>query len=225
MFGRACRRLTAVCCLVVLACYSGRPIDRATLEGSDSRKYHLKLTYPEGDVILLPHWTVEYPYVLGEIDEQRGPVPSEPVEKYARFRRFSLDDATKIETYRLSPWKIAGLSGASLIGGIAIMALIAVATSCPTVYVVDGTQQTIAGEAYPGAIFRSVQRDDLLRLPGANGRTMTVRMVNNNPEIQYTDSGRLVLIEHAETQRALATHDGGGMIVEGTQQPARSVDL
>ena len=225
MLGRAVRRATAVACLLVLACYSGRTIDRTTLEKSDSRKYHLRLTYPMGDVILLPQWTVDYPYVIGQIDEQRGPVPSEAVPQFANMRRFSLDDATKIESYRLSPWKIAGLSGASLIGGIAIMALIAVATSCPTVYVIEDGKEVIAGEAYPGAIFRSVQRDDLLRLPGVHGRSLTVRMVNNNPEIQYTDSAKVLLVEHSPSERAAATHDGRAVLVGGVQSPVRTIDL
>src|SRR5687768_5822987 len=189
MSGRTCRRIV-VCCLLLLpailfaiACYSGKPVDRAGLDDPKAREHRIRLTYPKGDVILMPNWTLEYPYVIAEIDESRGMVESDPVEKYAHLRRFNLDEATKIETYRLSPWRIAGLSTGATIAGIALVTLVLVSGSCPAVYVIDGTQETIAGEAYPGAIFKSVQRDDLLRLPGANGRTLTVRLVNDDPEI------------------------------------------
>lgn len=231
MSGRTYRR-TVVCCLLLLpaalfaiACYTAKPVDRAGLGDAKAREHRIRLTYANGNVILMPNWIVEYPYVFGEIDESKGTVPSEPVEKFAHLRRFNLDDTTKIETFKVSPWKVAGLSGGLAIAGIVLGMAILVSSSCPTVYVVDDAQQVLAGEAYPGAIFQSVQRDDLLRLPGADGRTMTIRMVNDNPEIQYTDAARLVLIEHADDQRALATDDGRGMLVQGSQQPTRRVDL
>lgn len=231
MFGPGSRRIAVWCllllplALIAVACYTGKPVDRAGLDDAKAREHRLRLTYATGNVILMPNWTLEYPHVIGEIDESKGVVPSEPVERFAHMRRFNLDDATKIESYRVSPLKIAGLSTGLAIAGISLAMLLIVATSCPTVYVVDGAQATVAGEAYPGAIFRSVQRDDLLHLPGANGRTLTVRMANNNPEIQYTDSAQVMLVEHASSQRALATHDGHPVLVEGSQTPSRAIDL
>lgn len=231
MFGRGPRR-AVVCCLlllpavlIVLACYSGATVDRAGLDQPKARQDRVRLTYAEGYVILMPNWTVDYPYIIGEIDEIKGKVASDPVEKFVHLRRFNLDDATKIETYKLSPWKIGGLSAASAVAGISLMALLIASSSCPTVHVIDGAQQTIAGEAYPGAIFRSVQRDDLLLLPAVDGRTLTLRLTNSNPEIQYTDAAKVILVEHKPSQRALATHDGRAMLVERMQSPARAVDL
>ncbi len=231
MFGRGYRR-AVVCCLlllpavlIVLACYSGAPVDRAGLDQAKARENRVRLTYAQGYVILMPNWTLEYPYIIGEIDESKGMVASDPVEKFHHLRRFNLDEATKIETYKLSPWKIGGLSAGAAVAGVALMALLIASSSCPTVHVIDGAQQTLAGEAYPGAIFRSVQRDDLLALPSVDGRTLTLRLTNSNPEIQYTDSAKVILVEHGPSQRALATHDGRAVLVEGTQAPSRAVDL
>src|SRR5688500_8273645 len=144
MFGRGYRR-AVVCCLlllpavlIVLACYSGAPVDRTGLDQAKAREHRVRLTYANGSVILMPNWTLEYPYIIGEIDETKGMVASDPVEKYAHLRRFNLDDTTKIETFKLSPWKIAGLSAGSAIAGVALMMLLIATTSCPTVHVIDG---------------------------------------------------------------------------------------
>ncbi len=226
--GRLSRRAGAVCMVLVLlftACYSASQADRAVLEAAQARKHRLRLTYPNGNVIIKQGWTVAYPFIVGEIDESRGVVPSDPVERSATHRRFNVDEATKVESYKLSGWKVAGLSGAAVVGAVVAAALIIVATSCPTVYVVDGAQQVLVGEAYPGAIFRSVQREDLLPLPPIEGSTLKLRLRNDNPEIQYTDAASLMLIEHQPNQRAVATHDGRALVVSGSRAPARVIDL
>ena len=225
------RRSAALCLLFLFgafalaACYTTKPITREELETADARKLELKLTYPTGTVTVLENWTLEYPWIVGTYEEDRGVLPGEPVEKYPQLRRFNLDEATRIESYKLSPARIAGLSAGALLAALVGTTLLLALTSCPAVYVVDGTQATIAGEAYPGAIFRSVQRDDLLPLPHASGRALTLRLVNHNPEIQYTDSARLVLVEHSPDERARATPDGRPVLIGPSRSPFAATDL
>ena len=211
--------------VALVSCYSAAVADRAAVEQPEARKHRLRLTYPAGHVIIMPEWTVEYPFVIGEIDETSGNVPSDPVERSANLRRFNLDEATKVETYKTSPLKIAGVSGLSIVGAMVAFALILAATSCPTVYVVDGAHERVVGEAYPGAIFRSVQREDLLPLPPLGSSTVTLRLRNDNPEVQYTDYAALIVVKHTTHQSALATHDGRVLLSEGSNPPVRVLDL
>lgn len=210
---------------LLAACYSSARIDRTALEREDTRKHRIRIFYASGDVILMPGWTVQYPYVTGEVDELHGVIPSDPVDKHPALKRFNLDEATQMETMPLSIARIAGLSAGSFLGLVAGIALLIAATSCPGVYVVDGSTQVLAGEAYPGAIFRSIQRDDLLALPQFDGETLTIRLRNDNPEVQYTDSASVVVVTHAQSERALSTHNGRAILVGASHAADSAVDL
>jgi hypothetical protein len=183
------------------------------------------LYYAEGDVIIMPGWTVQYPYVTGEVDESRGKVPSDAVEGSAALRRFNLDEATQIQTYEFSPLKLGGTIGAGVLGVMAVIGILLAATSCPTVSIVERDRHVVVGEAYPGAIFRSLQRDDLLPLPPLSSGKLTLRVSNDNPEIQYTDFASLLVVAHSAKQRALATHDGRAILVGETTAPQHATDL
>ena len=230
---RAGRRVTAWTVLVapllfalIAACYSGRPVDRATIQQNPpTNQARLRLIYPNGSVILMPGWILQYPYVNGEIDEAKGNVPSEPVAGSNITRRFNLDDATQIESYRVSAAKIAGMSVLGAAGLVAAVALLIAATSCPTVYLMHDGKPVLAGEAYPGAIFRSIQRDDLLALPDVQSGRLQLRLSNDNPEIQYTDAAQIVLVRHARDVRALATQDGRVVLAGPSQAPSTARDL
>lgn len=228
------RRAIALVLLVIgplaaifIGCHTALPLTREQI-GQDPAliDHRVRLTYPDGYVILHKNWKIEYPHIIGEIDESGGVVPSDPVEGQPQSRRFNLDDATLIETYRLSGGKTAGVSMAALLGVVVAAGLIIIATSCPAVYVVQNGQPVIVGEAYPGAIFRALQRDDLLPLPGSPGSPLIVRLRNDNPEIQYTDSAKVVLVGHSRDERAMATPDGRPIVVQaGVTTPDAAHDL
>ena len=76
--------------------------------------------------------------------------------------------------------------------------------SCPFIYSWDGKQYVFDGEPYGGAISRGLERDDYSRLehlrPDASG-AYRLLVTNEVPETQYTNSMRLVVVDHAPGAR------------------------
>jgi hypothetical protein len=76
------------------------------------------------------------------------------------------------------------------------------------------------GEAYAGAAFRSIQRDDVLPLaPLDDQRSLRVRLRNEARETQYTDRAELVVVDHEDDVRVLSTFDGR-LVAVGPSRPA-----
>ena len=97
--------------------------------------------------------------------------------------------------------------------------------SCPIVYVkgADGCQ--LAGEAYAGAIFQSIQRTDMLPLPGLPSGRASLVLANEARETQYTDLIELVVADHAPGTRAVSTRDQEIILVSDTAPPLRATDF
>jgi len=97
--------------------------------------------------------------------------------------------------------------------------------SCPLVYVQQDNGEQLVGELYAGAIFRSMQRKDLLPLPDAEGDRLSIRLANKARETQYTDLLELVNVAHAPGTRAVATNQQEVLLVGDTLPPLRVTDL
>ena len=98
-----------------------------------------------------------------------------------------------------------GIYAAVLLGIVILVAL--TKSSCPFFYVDDGTRTLLVGEAYSGAAFRSIARDDLLPTPLPGGQSIRARLANEAHETQYTDLLELVTADHAPDLRVLSTFD------------------
>lgn len=98
-------------------------------------------------------------------------------------------------------------------------------TSCPIVYVEGDGEPLLVGEAYGGAIFRSVQRDDLMALPDPSGRRLRVLLANAARETQYTDVAELITVHHRPRVRVVATHDQDVLPVGRAAEPSRVADF
>jgi hypothetical protein len=88
--------------------------------------------------------------------------------------------------------------------------------SCPMVYVEGEDGYRIAGEAYAGAIFRSIERTDMLPLPGLPSGRASLVLANEARETQYTDLTELVVADHAPGTRAVSTRDQEIILVSDT---------
>lgn len=96
---------------------------------------------------------------------------------------------------------------------------------CPSVSVEGRSGIQLAGEGYPGAMWRSLQRDDLLPLPPLGNDAARVSLRNETQEVQYTDRAELLLVDHPEGVRALALATGEPVLVGPARGPLEVRDL
>jgi hypothetical protein len=234
-FGRSmARSLTAGVLVVTLAsCHAWKPATVVDIRsGKEDRDHGMRLYFPEGTVELRENWILEYPLVVGEVAQTTGQVQGEarpPLRKGSTVpvQAFDLDKTQRVELLKTDGGKTAVLAVSLSVAGVVAIAAIIAATksSCPFVYVDEGTGERLVGEGYPGAVFRSIQRDDLLALPIRGEGAARVRLVNWAPETQYTDRLNLALVDHDPAQRAVATADARVLIVGPSQGPESATDL
>jgi len=111
--------------------------------------------------------------------------------------------------------------------GFIILAIIAIASSCPFIYVNDGTSWQFAGEIYGGAVYPSLERDDYLALPGYDsgpGSGYKVKIANMLREIQYINQADLVILQHDSTTKALIDKYGDIQTIIDPLLPSTAID-
>jgi len=166
--------------------------------------------------IMLAVDRVAYPIVRGR-----------PREVTGGEVQLDLRTAQRMEIHEVDGGKTA-LVTIGAIGGVLAALLIIVALtkeSCPFVYVDRGQGWELVGEAYAGAAFRSIQRDDLLPLPTLAGGRARIRLRNEARETQYTDRAALILADHDSGTRVLSTFDGRLVLVGAPIAAASARDL
>ncbi len=119
------------------------------------------------------------------------------------LRRVSGVEVREVDTGKTLLISVGGTL--AVLAGLVLVVLMT-KESCPIVYVDRGQGLELVGEAYAGAAFRSIQRDDLLPLPGLPAGRVRVRLRDEAHETQYTDRAELVLVEHAPDVRVLSDH-------------------
>ncbi len=93
---------------------------------------------------------------------------------------------------------------------VALLIVAATKSSCPFVYVKNGTNFDFVGELYPGTITPNMQNDDFLPLNNFNSENgeYTLKISNQLKEIQYTDFVQLVLFNHEKNIEVLIDSEG-----------------
>jgi hypothetical protein len=217
-------RATALVTLLTFAasCHSWHAVPLSKYEETrpQDAAERIRVTPADGGspfVLRVTH--LEYPKVTGFQETEKG----EPTETSVTY---DVTQAKKIEVWRLDGWNTAFLVGGIVLGALAIAALIVVLTktSCPFVYVDDGTGLRFVGEAYSGATSRATQRDDMLPLPSL-GRTPSLVLSNEAWERQFTDLLEIVVVDHPGASRALATSDAGVVLLGEPWSPRVAADL
>ena len=172
-----------------------------------------------GEPTVLNLQRIEYPNVTGVIENEGDKANPKVVT-------LDLRQATQVEIWSVSGWRTALLVTGIVLGAIAAVAIIIAVTktSCPFVYVDDGSGLRFVGEAYSGATSRATQREDLLPLPSLGLRPAMV-LSNEARETQFTDLLEVVLVDRAPGTRALATHDAGLVLVREAWAPRSATDL
>jgi hypothetical protein len=163
----------------------------------------------------------DYPNVTGVVEGDGGAQREPPPQV-----TFDLRNAKQVEIWSVSGWRTALLVGGIILGALAIAGLVyaLTKTSCPLVYVDDGTGFRFVGEAYSGATSRATQRGDMLPLP-SSGLHPVVVLSNEAWESQFTDLLEIAVVDRAPGSRALATHDAGIVLVGEPLAPRAAVDL
>lgn len=214
------------------ACHSWYRIQPADLQsGRQDRNHNVELTYPDGTVVIRQPYTLDYPRLRGPVIRVQGtpmgwsPRGDSKVGDYpgAEEATFDLERAQLVRLWKISPWKVTAYSVGVPIGIVAI--IMATKQSCPFVFVDDGAGERLVGEGYPSAIYRSIQREDLLRLPVTPGADLTLRLANLVDETQFTDRLDLLVLDHPPGDRALATAEAGVVVVGPAESPAWAQDL
>ncbi len=161
---------------------------------------------------------VDLPTVTGIVVDGAGEKPE--------VVTVDLREVSSVEVRSVDGWRTAFLVTGIVLGTLLVVALIALLTktSCPFVYVDDGTGLRFVGEAYSGATSRATQRDDLLPLPALGARPRIV-LSNEAHETQFTDLAEVVVVDRAPGRRALATHDARILLVGEAAPPIAATDL
>ena len=109
---------------------------------------------------------------------------------------------------------------------VGIIALL-LKSSCPFVYAYDGHEYRFVGEAYGGAIFAPLERDDYLPLPAfeATSPHYQLKLTNELHERQYTNLAELWVVAHPATTQVLLDQRGGVHTVANPQTALRAVSL
>lgn len=85
------------------------------------------------------------------------------------------------------------------LGVLTVIVIIVLLTksSCPFVYVNNGSAYVFAGEIYSGAIFKCIERDDYLLLPHAEpDQALEIKIANKLKEEQYINQIGILQVSH-----------------------------
>lgn len=127
---------------------------------------------------------------------------------------FAADKVSNIEIIEKDVLRSVGSHVGGVIavaGSIAAGALLfAALTSCPFVSPYDGTQFSMQGEIYGGAVYPQLSRHDYFRLnmaptPGGN---LQLKISNELKEVQHTDLAELITVTHSKNVSILHDPDG-----------------
>jgi len=191
------------------------PVTQATLAAEPLAGRTVKFHMDRGTVRLAVQ-RVEWPWAHGQVQDGSGAVAV---------------DLRQVTDAQIRETQVAGTVAKSVLGVAGVLALVLLIValtkeSCPIVYVDRGPGWELVGEAYAGAAFRSIQRDDLLPLaPLDDQSSLGVRLRNEARETQYTDRAELVVVDHDDATRVLSSFDGRLVAVGPAGPPARAADL
>jgi hypothetical protein len=142
-----------------------------------------------------------------------------------------LDRIQKIEIIekdkaRTTSSYVIGAIGYSL-GTVALIGIIAVAmkSSCPFVSAYDGSDFSLQGEIYGGAIYPQLARHDYMPLrmaPLADG-TLQLKISNELKEHQFTDMAELWVVTHDKGSKVFADEKGNLFSISAPQTPVSAI--
>jgi len=118
-----------------------------------------------------------------------------------------------------------GVGSAVSVAAIIYIIILLTKTSCPFVYISDGDNYRFMGEMYGGAIYKSLERDDYMPLPGFNpvNGDYILKITNELLERQYTDMAGLIVVQHPANSQVLLDNRGVVQTILAAQPPVSAV--
>jgi hypothetical protein len=96
--------------------------------------------------------------------------------------------------------------------------------SCPFISAYDGEDFIFQGEAFGGALFHSVARQDYLPLPSMSfGPELQLMISNERKEHMYIDVADLLLVEHSAGDKVLVDPNGNLMRAHAMGTPKEAI--
>ena len=159
---------------------------------------------------------------ISEHQELNGQQVRIPLSAVQRLDLVEKDSGRTTASYLLVGLGVA--AGVYVIVGIIALLL---KSSCPFVYAYDGHEYRFVGEAYGGAIFAPLERDDYLPLPmiQPQGQQYRLKISNELQERQYTNLAELWVVAHPATTQVLLDQHGGVHTIVRPQAALRAVSL
>ena len=141
----------------------------------------------------------------------------------------SFDQVTRSVVYQFHPGESmtrTAVLTASL-SPLSLILIIAVACSCPAIYVENPGEVVFKGDIYAGSTHPQLERHDWLPLPGfqPGDNEYRLRMVNEESEIQHINLVELVVADHAPGVMVLFDKYGRLQTVSQPETPVSATDL
>lgn len=116
----------------------------------------------------------------------------------------------------------AGIAAATLV--LLIIIILLTKSSCPFVYVKDGTNYNFKGELFGGAIYKPLERDDYIGLKSLNktDSVLQIKISNELLERQYTDIAETIVAECNKGVTTLIDSKGIVHTVNNPKQPIKA---
>jgi hypothetical protein len=151
-----------------------------------------------------------------EYSKREGSQVSIPFSSLKRIDIADHDSGTTVASHVLSTIGILTATFALL-----VVIVLLTKSSCPYVYAHNGESYSFVGEAYGGAIFSPLERDDYMPLPRllADQQTYRVKIANELRERQYTNLAQLLTVQHQEDVKVLLDDRGRPHTLQDLQAP------
>jgi hypothetical protein len=145
----------------------------------------------------------------------------------------ALENIEKIEIYdkdvgsTTASWVFGGLAvGAGVLAVITVIVALT-KSSCPFIYVHNGTNYEFCGEIYSGAVQPPLERHDYLPLHELRevDNLYKIQMKNEVREIQHTNLSELIVVDHEAGSEVLIDKDGKLCAINNPYSPLSATNL
>lgn len=138
-----------------------------------------------------------------------------------------LDLVEKDSGRTTASYLLVGLGVAAGVFVIVSIVALLLKSSCPFVYAYDGHAYHFVGEAYGGAIFAPLERDDYLPLPAyeTQNQQYQLKLTNELQERQHTNLAELWVVAHPANTQVLLDQRGGVHTIASPQPALRAESL
>ncbi|MBI2373206.1 MAG: hypothetical protein HYV07_04340 [Deltaproteobacteria bacterium] len=224
--GRARRAAWAVIITAVIGCTITRSPSSPNFESKDleSATATFVVRRPDGatEELTMEVERVEDSQVTGRVV---GP-PAAAAVAGSASRTINLHDVKSVQVANVAGTVIL-VVGVALIAVPAVTGLGLIAMGgCPVLYVDDGKGFELAGVPFAGAVFRSIERDDLLPLGRFPSRKARLKLVNEGyDETDFSDRLELLVLDHSPDVRVISSHDAKPLVLGPQLAPDSATDL